>query len=178
MPTLKVYLIGARGTGKTTFVNHHMTGIFQKAYISTMGIHIKKKIMNVNGKEYELEFIDMSPDTQNYGAFDGKMYSLEQIDNSSYDYTCALAFYNPNKESHELTNHIIKKFKEKCNDVPVINVLNKIDSEQTGYPGLGVNIHRISVLNDENCVTPLLNIINNYENVCRVTKLFQQQPLL
>ena len=155
----KVYLIGAMGTGKTSFLKYHTTGTFPKHYISTMGIGIDTKIINVDEKEYILKFVDLSPEAQMYGDFDGKMYSKDPIDNSAYDHTFALAFYNPNKESQQLTNMIIDKFKKKCVNVPILNVLNKIDLSSDCTD----SAHRISLFDGINCSEPLFDAIRTIE---------------
>ena len=162
--TLKVYLIGAHGTGKTSFRNYHAHKCIPKAYISTMGIHIDAIMMTYNGKEYVLDLIDIDPSAQMFGDFDGKPYSQDQIDNSAYDNTYALAFYNPNKKSKEMTNTIVKQFKRKCNSVSVVGVWNKSDLQDIGNDESFLkqgneNYCKISLLNDENCSDPLFEIL-------------------
>ncbi len=176
----KVYLIGAMGTGKTSFLKYHTTGTFPKYYVSTMGIGIDTKTINVDEKEYILKFFDLNPEVQMYGDFDNNlMYSQDPIDNSGYDHTFALAFYDLSKESQMCTNMIIKKFKKICANVPIINVLNKIDlsSDHASVPIINVlnkidlssdcvgSTHEISLFNGINCSEPLFDAIRIFESL-------------
>jgi GTPase SAR1 family protein len=171
---LKVYLLGAGGTGKTAFTWHHTTGMVPKAYISTMGCQIDTMSME-NG--YTLNLVEPGKDEQLYGQFDGRMWSNTQIDNSMYDNTYALAFYEPDETVCSLTNHIVKEFRKKCEQlsqphpqsIKVISVWNKSDLWDTGDD---VNFLRqgnesackISLINNENCMGPLYEIMRMEES--------------
>lgn len=162
---IKVYLIGTMGTGKTSFMKYHTTGTFPKYYVSTMGIGVDTKIINIDDREYILKFFDLSPDAQMYGYFDGVMYSQEQINSSNYDHTCALAFYDSSEECQQCTDMIIRKFKRKCNNVPVISVMNKIDlldENSLRQDDKSESMHRISLLQDINCSEPLFDVIRSF----------------
>ena len=171
---LKVYLLGAGGTGKTSFAQYHTTGGIPRAYISTMGIRVDTMGLENNGTEYVFNLFDMDPghDLQTCGCFDGKMWSNDQIDNSAYDNTYALAFYENSEACQSLTDQIVKEFRKKCGQsVRVISVWNKSDL-QNQDPGDDVeflrhgndSVCKISLKNNENCLDPLSEIMRMEES--------------
>lgn len=42
IPQFKIVLIGDGGTGKTTYVKRHVTGEFEKKYVATLGVAVRK----------------------------------------------------------------------------------------------------------------------------------------
>ena len=41
-PTFKLVLVGDGGVGKTTFVKRHLTGEFEKKYVATLGVEVRR----------------------------------------------------------------------------------------------------------------------------------------
>ena len=42
-PTFKLVLVGDGGVGKTTFVKRHLTGEFEKKYVATLGVEVRRR---------------------------------------------------------------------------------------------------------------------------------------
>lgn len=48
IPTFKVCVIGDGEVGKTTFINRHITGEYQKTYVPTLGVEVSPLVFNTS----------------------------------------------------------------------------------------------------------------------------------
>lgn len=59
MISKKICMLGAFATGKTSLVEQYVHSIFSEKYLSTVGLRISKKVLNVNEAEVSLVLWDM-----------------------------------------------------------------------------------------------------------------------
>ena len=50
----KICMLGAYGVGKTSLVRRYVYSIFSEKYLSTVGVKIDKKVVQVEGQEVHL----------------------------------------------------------------------------------------------------------------------------
>lgn len=55
----KVCMLGAFAAGKTSLVQRYVTGVFSDKYLTTIGVKIDKKQVELNGQEIELLLWDI-----------------------------------------------------------------------------------------------------------------------
>ena len=118
-------LLGDKNIGKSCFVIKFVENIFEKIYIPTIGLEIKKKVVSYNTHQYQLNFIVTS----------GNDYK-EDYENYYNEADFFLVFYDiTNEKSFEILkkliqNEINKFYFEYINGTPnILLVGNKIDLE-------------------------------------------------
>jgi small GTP-binding protein len=62
MRQLKISMIGTSGVGKTSLVSRFVHSIFSDRYLTTVGVHVSKKSVVVNGNEVSLIIWDLVGD--------------------------------------------------------------------------------------------------------------------
>ena len=118
-------LLGDKNIGKSCFVIKFVENIFEKLYIPTINLEIKKKVVSYNTHQYQLNFIVTS----------GNDYK-EDYENYYNEADFFLVFYDiTNEKSFEILkkliqNEINKFYFEYINGTPnILLVGNKIDLE-------------------------------------------------
>ena len=118
-------LLGDKNIGKSCFVIKFVENMFEKIYVPTIGLEIKKKVVSYNTHQYQLNFIVTS----------GNDYK-EEYENYYIDADFFLAFYDiTNGKSFEILktliqNEIYKFYFEYTDGTPnILLVGNKIDLE-------------------------------------------------
>ena len=118
-------LLGDKNIGKSCFVIKFVENMFEKIYVPTIGLEIKKKVVSYNTHQYQLNFIVTS----------GNDYK-EEYENYYIDADFFLAFYDiTNEKSFEILktliqNEIYKFYFEYTDGTPnILLVGNKIDLE-------------------------------------------------
>ena len=56
----KICMVGAFGVGKTSLVARFVKGIFSDKYLTTLGVKVDRKAMNVGGQELKLMVWDLA----------------------------------------------------------------------------------------------------------------------
>jgi small GTP-binding protein len=56
----KICMVGSYAVGKTSLVSRYVQSIFSEKYLTTVGVKIDKKQLNVNGKEMTLLLWDLA----------------------------------------------------------------------------------------------------------------------
>ncbi len=122
---INLVIVGEKNIGKSCFVIKFVENIFEKIYIPTIGLELKKKIVSYNTHQYQLNFIVTS----------GNDYKEDYI-NYYNEADFFLVFYDiTNKNSFDkikdiIHNEIHKYFFEYNDGTPNIILLgNKIDLE-------------------------------------------------
>jgi GTP-binding nuclear protein Ran len=57
LPSFKLVLVGDGGTGKTTLVQRHKTGNYEKKYIPTVGVSIHKLKFTFNSSQWDQKWV-------------------------------------------------------------------------------------------------------------------------
>lgn len=64
----KICLLGASSVGKTSLVKQFVEGIFNEKYLTTIGVKVDKKLVEVDGKSVQLMLWDIEGNDQ-YNVF-------------------------------------------------------------------------------------------------------------
>ena len=67
----KLVLVGDGGTGKTTFVKHHLTGEFEKKYVATLGVEVHPLVFHTNRGPIKFNVWDTAGQEKFGGLRDG-----------------------------------------------------------------------------------------------------------
>lgn len=118
MITKKICMLGAFSVGKTSLVERFVTSVFSDQYLSTVGVNIKKRTLNVDGTDVALVLWDMEG-KDDYGDV-----------NLSY-LRGAMAFFlvvdGMRRETLEIAEQLCSVAKGLMGEIPHIMLLNKSD---------------------------------------------------
>lgn len=116
----KICLLGSFSVGKTSLVSKYVYSIFSEKYLTTIGVKIDKKSLNINDTDVDLIIWDLEGKadykdiTNNY--FRGASGALFVVDGTRIDTL---------RSAIELKDKVI----ETTGEIPFIFVLNKADLE-------------------------------------------------
>ncbi|HAT67630.1 MAG TPA: GTP-binding protein [Flavobacteriaceae bacterium] len=114
----KVVLLGHFGVGKTSLVRRFVDMAFSEEYLVTMGVHIKKKTITINGEDISLIIWDIEGKNNIEEA--RKSYLL-----GSHAFVYVFDVSRP--ETYENIESEIDYIKEHFNSIPYCIVGNKAD---------------------------------------------------
>ncbi len=115
----KVCFLGSFGVGKTSLIRRYVLNVFSEAYLSTVGVKIDKKIIQVN-KETELTLL---------------LWDLENRDNirdMSESYLAGMSAYflvadGTREDSIDFVYQAGEWLRPLYREVPAVLLLNKVD---------------------------------------------------
>ncbi|HNZ25900.1 MAG TPA: Rab family GTPase [Spirochaetota bacterium] len=116
----KICLLGSFSVGKTSLVSRYVYSIFSEKYLTTIGVKIDKKSINVDDTDVDLIIWDLEGKadykdiTRNY--FRGASGALLVVDGTRIDTL---------KSAIELKDRVV----ETTGEIPFVFVLNKVDLE-------------------------------------------------
>jgi small GTP-binding protein len=116
----KICMLGAFGVGKTSLVRRFVTSIFDEKYLTTVGVKIDKKIVEVAGEQVMLLLWDLEGEDD--------FHSLK----TSYLRGAAGYFVvadGTRKETFKIAMDIHKRAREQVGEVPFVLLANKSDLE-------------------------------------------------
>lgn len=124
----KICLLGSYGVGKTSLVRRFIYNTFEEKYLSTIGVHISKKVISINSKALREEkkvnlFIW---DIANIDKFDSVIKSYI---NGAHGAIIVIDITRPNLLNQSLT--YANQYKELNPKGEIIFVGNKIDLESS-----------------------------------------------
>lgn len=115
----KVCLIGASAVGKTSLVRQFVEGIFSDKYLTTIGVKIDKKMVNVNNTDVQFMVWDIEG-TDKFCGFTPRFL------NGAHAYIVVLDQSRPSTVQDALE---IYAQAQTCSSVPAYLAINKSDLE-------------------------------------------------
>jgi len=139
----KCVLIGDGGVGKTTFIDRHVSGDFQKRYVPTLGVEVHPLEFNTTNGPILFNVWDCAGQQKFMGLKEGYWLQAD----------CAIVMFDlTSRRSMESSLEWYRDFARTCPNVPIVVVGNKYD----------IKDKKITLPND----TTFLNIPNSkYFNV-------------
>ena len=114
----KICMLGGFAVGKTSLVARYVSSIFSDKYLSTVGVKIDKKQLNVDGKDVTLMLWDI------YGQDDFQTVQPSQLRGMS---GYLLVVDGTRRATLETARQLQAKATEAVGPVPFILLLNKLD---------------------------------------------------
>lgn len=118
MISKKVAMLGMWGVGKTSLVQQFVNSIYDEKYLSTLGVKVDKKIVNVSETDVNMMLWDIA------GAEDHFSVPLHYIKGSA---GYLLVMDGTRKESLDVGLDLIQLVKDGVGDIPFVPVVNKCD---------------------------------------------------
>ncbi len=122
--TKKVVFLGHFGVGKTSLVRQFVDSAFSEDYLVTVGVHVKKKDIVVNGETFSLIIWDIEGNT-----------SIDQARRSyllgTHGFVYVFDITRP--ETYEDINSEMEYLDEHFKDIPINLVGNKADLFVDGF---------------------------------------------
>lgn len=114
----KICMVGASAVGKTSLVAQFVRGIFSDKYLTTIGVKIDKKVVEVSGQEVSLMLWDLA------GEDEYMQLRLSYLDGSSGYFLVA---DGTRRATLETAFDLHKKVEGEIGRAPFILLLNKSD---------------------------------------------------
>ncbi len=114
----KICMLGGFAVGKTSLVARYVSSIFSDKYLSTVGVKIDKKQLNVDGKDVTMMLWDI------YGQDDFQTVQPSQLRGMS---GYLLVVDGTRRATLETARQLQEKATEAVGPVPFILLLNKLD---------------------------------------------------
>ena len=120
MISKKVAMLGMWGVGKTSLVQQFVNSIYDDKYLSTLGVKVDKKVVNVSDTDMTMMLWDIA------GAEDHFSVPLHYVKGSA---GYLLVMDGTRKESLEVGLDLVKVIQDGVGDIPFMPVINKCDLE-------------------------------------------------
>ncbi|ELP85114.1 hypothetical protein EIN_080860 [Entamoeba invadens IP1] len=121
IPVFKIVIVGDADVGKTSLLLRYITQAYQEGVRSTIGVDVKKKIVEVQGHKVGLAFYDTAGQ-EKFQSVSDSYFNGSTACIVVYDITRLTTFKNIEKW--------VAMIKNKLYDVPILFVGNKSDIEQ------------------------------------------------
>ena len=132
VPEFKLILVGDGGVGKTTFVQRHKTGHFEKKYVATLGVEVRRFRFTNHG-EINLNVWDTAGQEKFGGLRDG-YYLQGQCAIIMFDVTSRITYKHVPNWHRDLVRV--------CDNIPIVLVGNKVDIKERKVKAKQVTFHR------------------------------------
>lgn len=120
MISKKVAMLGMWGVGKTSLVQQFVNSIYDEKYLSTLGVKVDKKVVNVGDTDMTMMLWDIA------GAEDHFSVPLHYVKGSA---GYLLVMDGTRKASLDVGLDLIKMIQDGVGNIPFIPVVNKSDLE-------------------------------------------------
>lgn len=114
----KLILVGDGGVGKTTFIKRHLTGEFEKKYISTIGVEVHPILFFTNYGPLRFNIWDTAGQ-DDYNSLGDRYYIASHCGIIMFDVT--------SKDSYKSVPKWHKNILRICDNLPIVLVGNKVD---------------------------------------------------
>jgi len=114
----KIALLGAPGVGKTSLVRRFVESLFDDKYLTTIGVKVDKKVVQVGEQHVMLMLWDVA------GAEDGFCVPTSYVRGAA-GYLLVVDGTRP--ETAEVGLEIVEQMQRDLGNLPYILVLNKVD---------------------------------------------------
>jgi small GTP-binding protein len=114
----KICMLGAFAVGKTSMVQQFVSSLFSEKYLTTVGVKIDKKILDVTGREVTLMIWDLAGEDQFQ-----KIQSSYLRGASGY----LLVVDGTRRNTLEAAFEIQERIEREIGPVPFVLIVNKID---------------------------------------------------
>jgi small GTP-binding protein len=114
----KIALLGAPGVGKTSLVRRFVESLFDEKYLTTIGVKVDKKSIQVRGQDVLLMLWDVAGAEENFSVPSSYV-------RGSAGYLLVVDGTRP--ETVERGLDIIEQVRRDVGDLPFVLVLNKVD---------------------------------------------------
>ena len=133
MPEFKLILVGDGGVGKTTFVNRHLTGEFEKKYVATLGVEVHPLVFHTNRGPIKFNVWDTAGQERFGGLRDG-YYIQGQCAIVMFDVTSRITYKNVPNWHRDLTRV--------CENIPIVLTGNKVEIKDRKVKAKQITFHR------------------------------------
>ncbi|KAI4549241.1 hypothetical protein MG293_001571 [Ovis ammon polii] len=128
----KLVLIGDGGTGKTTFVKHHLTGEFEKKYVATLGVEVHPLGFHTNRGPIKFNVWDTA-DQEKFGGLRDGYYIQDQCAIIMFDVTSRVTYKNVPNWHRDLVRV--------CENIPIVLCGNKVDIKDRKVKAKSIVFH-------------------------------------
>ena len=118
--TLKLLIVGDSSVGKTNFVHRFIEDKFNKNYMTTSGVDLKTKDLEIKNKKIRIQIWDTAGQ-EKYKAITKNLFLRVMGALIIYDIT--------NQKSYNILKQWVKMIKEECPHMQIIIIGNKSDLE-------------------------------------------------
>lgn len=112
--------MGDGGTGKTTFVKRHLTGEFEKKYVSTLGAEVHPLVFHTNRGPIKFQVWDTAGQ-EKFGRLRNGYYLKGQCAIIMFDVTSRVTYKN--------VPHWHRDLLRVCDSIPIVLAGNKVDMD-------------------------------------------------
>ncbi|KAH0569399.1 GTP-binding nuclear protein RAN/TC4 [Spironucleus salmonicida] len=175
VPTFKLIIVGDGATGKTTYVQRHVSGEFRRQYIATIGVEVRSLPFYTSQGEVHFEVYDTAGQEKFGGLRDGYYVNAK---------ACFLFFDVTSRNTYKNVENWYNDVVRIVQDIPMVLVGNKCDQKNREVRTQSVSFHRnkgidyveISAKSNYNYEVPFLIICKKLAN--DPTLSFTQAPAL
>ncbi|XP_066222615.1 GTP-binding nuclear protein Ran-like [Saccopteryx leptura] len=128
----KLVLVGDGGTGKTTFVKHHLSGEFKK-YAATLGVEVHPLVFHTNRGPAKFNAWDTAGQ-EKFGGLRGGYYIQAQCATITFDVTSRITYKNVPNWHRDLVRV--------CENIPIVLCGNKVDIKDRKVKAKSIIFHR------------------------------------
>ncbi|EPY75534.1 GTP-binding nuclear protein Ran [Camelus ferus] len=129
----KLVLVGDGGTGKTTFVKHHLTGEFEKKYVPTLAVEVHPLVFHTNRGPIKFNVWDTAGQ-EKFGGLRDSYYIQAPCAIIMFDVTSRVTYKNVPNWHRDLVRV--------CENIPIVLCGNKVDIKDRKFKAKSIVFHQ------------------------------------
>lgn len=157
----KLVLVGDGGVGKTTFVKRHLTGEFEKQYITTLGVDVHPLKFYTNQGLVNFTIWDTAGQEKFGGIRSGYYINAD----------CAIVMFDvTNNLSAKSVNMWVDEIRRECGNIPIVVCGSKADVDMNLISGFSkvqdqtLKKFQMSAKSNYNYEKPFLQLIRDLQH--------------